>query len=196
MKQIKVCFAGDTSVGKTSIIKSYMDQPIDTVKATIAVEIKDVISLKSSGGQEVQLNVWDTAGQENYKNLVPMYFRECNVCILVCSQDSPASIEHLSEWHQLVTKQSEKCQFIIAVNKCDLPAAQAVDDSFIDRQVCDMMPLHVIRTSALTKQGIQELFQFIADSDQILYYDDQKYPELVESPQEKPKSWGSYIPFC
>ena len=196
MKRIKVCFAGDASVGKTSIIKSYMDHSIDTVQATVGVEINDVISLKSPKGEEVQLNVWDTAGQESFKNLVPMFFRECNVCVLVCSQDSPATIEHLSEWSRSVTNQSEKCQFIIAVNKCDLPAAEGVDDSFIDRHVYDMMPLNIFRTSARTKQGIQELFQFIAETDQILYYPGQQNPILVEPSQEKPKSWLSYIPSC
>lgn len=196
MKRIKVCFAGDTSVGKTSIIKSYMDQSTDAVKATIGVEINDVISLKSQEGREVQLNVWDTAGQESFKNLVPMFFRECNVCVLVCSQDSPATIEHLSEWSRSVTNQSEKCQFIIAVNKCDIFPAEGVDDSFIDRHVYDIMPLQVFRTSARTKQGIQELFQFIADTDQILYYPGQQNPILVEPSQEKPKSWLSYIPSC
>lgn len=192
MKQIKVCFAGDSSVGKTSIIRTYRDNQFGpTSQCTSGLEIFNFPDLLSSSGQSIKLEVWDTAGQEKYDSLVRSFFRKCDICVLVCSQDSKSSIENIPKWYEKVTQQT-KCRFIFAVNKSDLPSEEGVNDQFIDEiinGISDETKGPKICTSALTSDNITELFDLIINLDLTNSYE--KSPVKPVQVKEEPNRWYS-----
>lgn len=79
---IKTIFLGDQGVGKTSILNRFANDKYDGgYKATIGLDFhsKNVII----ENKEVRLLLYDTAGQEKFKSLIPMYVRDAKVIILV-----------------------------------------------------------------------------------------------------------------
>lgn len=80
--KFKIIFLGDQGVGKSSIMNRFIqDKFEENYSATIGLDFhsKNVIIDK----QEVRLFLYDTAGQEKFKSLIPMYIRDANVILIV-----------------------------------------------------------------------------------------------------------------
>lgn len=55
-----------------------------------------------------ELQIWDTAGQEKFRSITPLYFRDANGIILVCDVTNAASFASLREWMKLIEEQGPK----------------------------------------------------------------------------------------
>lgn len=80
--KIKIIFLGDQGVGKSSIMNRFINDKFENLyQATVGLDFnsKNVIIER----QEVRLYLYDTAGQEKFRSLIPMYIRDADVIILV-----------------------------------------------------------------------------------------------------------------
>jgi Ras-related protein Rab-6A len=80
--KIKIIFLGDQGVGKSSIMNRFIHDKFEvSYQATVGLDFhsKNVIIDK----QEVRLYLYDTAGQEKFRSLIPMYIRDADVILLV-----------------------------------------------------------------------------------------------------------------
>jgi small GTP-binding protein len=156
----KVILLGDTSVGKTSICAQFDKLPLDpnaepTVGATYVT--KDLATARGT----VTLHVWDTAGQERFRALVPLYLRGCCAVILVCAADSAQSIRSLDSWFELIDEHfADRPLGFLALNKIDL--APVIDVKTVEAWATDH-EYDFFRTSALSNEGVDRLFQAVAD---------------------------------
>ena len=81
---IKCVTIGNSCVGKTSIIQSFLTNNIsDTHDSTIGASFVSKRFRNKEKDEELNLRIWDTAGQERYKSLIPMYLRGSNIAIIV-----------------------------------------------------------------------------------------------------------------
>lgn len=152
----KIVFLGDSEVGKTAIINSYNQMDISNLLPTVAANsIKATVDID---GKEVILNLWDTAGQENYQCLLPLYIRRAHVGIIVFSLASLESYQNIEKWIQIFREQSE-CQIIVVGNKNDLP--HKVDIDKVNEELTSKN-YPFFQTSAKLGDGIELLFQEIA----------------------------------
>lgn len=72
----KVVFVGDSGVGKTSIIHHFIHGTfVDRYKTTIGIDFKSKTLYLSDS--TVRLQIWDSAGQERFRSLIPSYIRDC-----------------------------------------------------------------------------------------------------------------------
>jgi Ras-related protein Rab-5C len=112
----------------------------------------------------ISLNIWDTAGQERYKSLVPMYCRSAVALIVVHDLGSSNSFAESKEWcSRFRNPDCDVIQDIYYVgNKRDLPVLEVREDEV--RQYAESIGARYFGTSAKTGEGIQELFQAIADA--------------------------------
>jgi small GTP-binding protein len=153
----KVVFLGDSNTGKTSILFKYLRlalQPFPTVAAStfpVTVPVQDTT---------VSLNCWDTAGQESYRCLVPIYAREAEVAILVFDQTNFASFESLEHWLKYIQEDCQIKNIIVVSNKNDLEAVIPLDEAF---EFCSDRKLPLVATSAMTGSNISFLFIKIAE---------------------------------
>ena len=96
--EFKLITLGDSGVGKTSILKRYVNQKFDeTIVSTVGFgySTKELI-LKS--GIKLKLKLIDTAGQENYKSLNNNYLKNADCVLFVFSHESKESFENIIKW--------------------------------------------------------------------------------------------------
>lgn len=83
----KIVFVGDVSVGKTSLMKRVVTNKFeDTYEPSVGI---DFFSKKISyKGKNIKLQIWDSAGQEKYKGLIPAYIRGSSLVFVVYDVNS------------------------------------------------------------------------------------------------------------
>jgi small GTP-binding protein len=153
----KIVFLGDSNTGKTSIIYKYLNltqQPFPTIAASsfpICVPVQQTT---------VNLNCWDTAGQESYRCLVPIYARDAEVACFVFDQANLASFESLEHWLNYIQSEVGVKNVIVVSNKSDLEPALSFDEAM---DFCIARNLPLVATSAVTGSNISFLFVKIAE---------------------------------
>ena len=127
--EIKIILLGDMYVGKTSIISRYVEDSFsENIMSSSAMSYtqKDIVIDK----QKIQLNIWDTVGQEKYRALSKLFFQDTKIVILVYSIKSLESFKGLDYWYNLY-KETIGNETILGIigNKSDLYLEQEVEES-------------------------------------------------------------------
>ena len=157
----KVVILGDSRVGKTSILSRQMlgYQP-PTQNPTIGCHCSEIHV--TVDGNATTLQVWDTAGQEMYRALVPVYLRGAQAAILVYDITDKESFRSISHWYDiLVDVVSTGTPIFLVGNKIDLQSEAVVED----QQAIAFATAHgsqLYKVSALTGSGLDQLFHAIA----------------------------------
>ena len=114
----KIIFVGDAGVGKTSIINRIVDNPFsDAYEMSIGVDFMSK-NLRYRG-QNIKLQIWDSAGQEKYKGLIPAYIRNSSIVFVVYDISSKSSFNNVTSWIKFV-RSIENTTIILCANKIDL----------------------------------------------------------------------------
>jgi Ras-related protein Rab-5C len=169
-QQHKVVFVGDSNTGKTSIIYKYLkmsDSPSETV-ATSSFPI--TIPLPNTS---ISLIIWDTAGQEHFRSLVPIYARGAEVVCVVFDQSNLKTFKSLPTWLKYIEDETDVKNVIVACNKCDLETVVSFNTAF---EYCCDRNLPMVATSALTGVNINLLFTKIAEQ----VYENQYYKRNLD----------------
>lgn len=155
--EVKVAFVGESGVGKTTIIQSFEksdvpDQP-PTLGACFSMHVLKI------DGETIRLKIWDTAGQEKFKSLAPMYYRDAQTIVLVFSVTEPDSFEATRLWFsQLREEFAVIPKLFLIANKIDLPRKV---DELKSRAFAEEINAVYYETSAKTHVGIQELLTLL-----------------------------------
>ena len=153
----KLIFLGDQNVGKSSILNRFLnDTFVEEYQATIGLDFQSKnVQIEN---QDIHLLLYDTAGQEKFRSLIPMYTRDANIILLVYDITNKESFNNLSLWLKDLTNINfDEVIFCIVGNKIDLSDKRAVtkeegekfgeEHDFIFQEV-----------SAKTGEGFSELF--------------------------------------
>ena len=94
---LKVIAVGDAAVGKTSIVGRYVTGAFEaSYKATIGTDVfRKIVTVE---GRKIGLLCYDTAGQERFRSMTPMYYRGAAAAILVYDITSVESFENVKDW--------------------------------------------------------------------------------------------------
>ena len=95
----KVVLIGESGVGKTSIISRYISNSFNSVLASTpgANFTTKTVFLKDKN-QSIKFEIWDTAGQEKYRALAKVFYKNSSVCILVYDITRRSSFEELKKY--------------------------------------------------------------------------------------------------
>ena len=95
----KVVLIGESGVGKTSIISRYISNTFSSVlMATPGANFTTKTILLKDENQSIKFEIWDTAGQEKYRALAKVFYKNAAVCILVYDITRRASFEELKKY--------------------------------------------------------------------------------------------------
>lgn len=121
MHQFKLILIGDVCVGKSSIMRRYIENSFTKdYRANIGVEFK-VKSLVLDSKTGADLQIWDTAGQERYKTITKQYYKGSNGILLVYDITDRKTFSNLNFWIDDIKMDGpENLVFIIIGNKSDM----------------------------------------------------------------------------
>ncbi len=162
----KLCLAGASSVGKTSLIRRYVlnefdDRYIETIgtkvsKKQVSVPIKDEEPVM------VNLMLWDIMGQMGFRELLQeQYFQGAQGILAVADVTRPETLDDLYIWIDQIDRVAGPLPIVLAVNKVDLPADRHIADTSL-RNFAHAFDCQIVRTSAKTGENVEEVFWRLA----------------------------------
>jgi Ras-related protein Rab-6A len=153
----KLIFLGDQSVGKSCILNRFMNDTFtEEYQATIGLDFQS--KNVQIDNQDIHLLLYDTAGQEKFRALIPMYTRDANIILLVYDVTSKDSFLHLSDWlKDLTNVKKEDVIFAVVGNKIDLDDRREVNSNEGENYAKEHDFIFA-EVSAKTGDGFSELF--------------------------------------
>ena len=159
MKKFSVCMLGSGGVGKTSITLQFTRGEFsETYIPTIEDEFQKNLKVNN---ETVQLEIIDTAGQDDFKDLRHRYIKECDAFIFVYSVDDPDSLTFISSIFQDCKANSEFPKVVVMGNKSDL-FDKKVDLESVKKIASDWGNPPIFESSAKTNKNINQAFETIA----------------------------------
>lgn len=150
----KIIFVGDAGVGKTTIIGRIMDNPFSEVyEPSIGVDFMSK-NIKYQG-QNIKLQMWDTAGQEKYKGLIPSYVRNSSIVFLVYDISSKPSFDNIPNWINFI-KSIENTTLVLCGNKIDLDKREVKKEE--GEELAKKEGISFFEVSAKTDENIKNMF--------------------------------------
>ena len=131
-KKLKVIFVGDGRVGKTSIISQYVNKNFTEEHILTTSGDKSFKSI-TIDDQTFDLEIWDTAGQEMFRNVNKIFMKNSKIAIIVIDITNINSMDGLEYWNKQI-KENLKIEEIItaiAANKSDLYEEKAINNEDI-----------------------------------------------------------------
>lgn len=157
----KLVTLGEGRVGKTSLIQSFAgdgfsERQESTINANFIT--KHIAAEQRTG----RFFIWDTAGQEKYRALAPIYYRNAVGALIVYDITDRASFDRVAIWvRELQSIAGASMAIVIAGNKCDLETARQVSVEEASRYANSVGAAHFL-TSAKTSRGVSAVFSELA----------------------------------
>src|SRR3990167_672484 len=100
-KQLKIVLLGDSGVGKTTMISSYISNTPEKFTNPTVGSMFFSKTLKV-GPKLHSLQIWDTAGQERFKSMTQMHFQDAQGVLLVMDLTDKSTLYGLKDWHKMI----------------------------------------------------------------------------------------------
>ncbi|KAG2686353.1 hypothetical protein I3760_09G002400 [Carya illinoinensis] len=158
----KILLIGDSGVGKSSILASFISNTVENLPPTIGVDFK--IKLLTVGGKKLKLTIWDTAGQERYRTLTSTYYRGAQGIILVYDVTRRDTFTNLSDlWAKEVELYStnQDCVKMLVGNKVDM-ASERVVSREEGIALAKELGYLFLECSARTGENVEQCFEELA----------------------------------
>jgi Ras-related protein Rab-5C len=162
--EIKICLLGDVSVGKTSIASrfcknSFNENYINTIGG--AYQQQNIVL---NNGAKIKLHIWDTSGQDRFRSMTNLYYRDAQVAILTYDVTNESSLDSLNYWlNELNDKvEIDNMLLCLAGNKTDVDQSEKRVPTSKGKAFAEQHNMLFYETSAKTGVGVKELFQAIA----------------------------------
>ena len=159
---IKIVLLGETSVGKTSIITRFTQNSFNpnTLSSLNAQFVTKTIEINS---EKITFDLWDTAGQEKYRSLAKIFYKDAKVIIFVYDITNKKSFDEIKNYWYNETKENveeENVIFCLVGNKNDLYEEEKISEKDA-QEFADSINAIFKSTSALSNVGIPNLFENI-----------------------------------
>ena len=162
--EIKICLLGDVSVGKTSIASRFCknvfsENYINTIGG--AYQQQNIVV---ENDIKMKLHIWDTSGQDRFRAMTNLYYRDAQVAILTYDVTNPQSLESLDYWLKELNDKVDQDNMLLCLagNKNDVDPNEKKVPTTKGKEYAEQHNMLFFETSAKTGVGVRELFQAIA----------------------------------
>jgi len=154
---IKILMLGESGVGKSSILTRFVDDKFSTnFLTTLGVEYKHKTIMIND--KKVMTQVWDTAGQEKFRTITPVYYRKVDGVVMVYDITDRNSFESINYWMKnLKDNADSNIKVILVGNKFDLADKRAVTKEEGDN-LAESYGLKFMEASAKNRHNVNDLF--------------------------------------
>ena len=193
----KVVLLGESGVGKTCIINQYIKNEFDvnTMSSLTAQFVKKQI--KFADGKIINFDLWDTAGQEKYRSLAKIFYKDANVVILVYDITNEKSFNEMKNYWFEKIKETNNENVIVAIagNKGDLYNERQVKTEEAEKFAKENKAIFA-SISAKSDIGIDALFQNIGrkiiDPDYDFFEEQEKMEKKYQKNKKKQRKKEEY----
>jgi small GTP-binding protein len=158
MLQKKICMLGSFAVGKTSLVRRFVESIYsDVYQTTVGVKIdkKNVLV----DGEEASLVLWDIYGEDDYQKMRWTYLRGASGYLLVADGTRKATLERAVSLEQRVREEVGAIPFVLVINKSDLIRDWELDPALESQLTAQGWS--ILRSSAKTGEGVEESFSLL-----------------------------------
>ena len=162
--EVKIVLLGNINVGKTSIASRYCknsfnEHHINTIGG--AYQQQKVVL---SNGAIVKLHIWDTSGQERFRAMTNLYYRDAQVALLTYDITNEASFTGIEFWIEELKYKVENENMILCLvgNKSDVNDEDRKITKIQGKKFADDNNMLFYETSAKNGDGVKELFNEVA----------------------------------
>eukprot|EP00996_Jenningsia_fusiforme_P002671 NODE_3495_length_967_cov_19.340959_g3208_i0.p1 GENE.NODE_3495_length_967_cov_19.340959_g3208_i0~~NODE_3495_length_967_cov_19.340959_g3208_i0.p1 ORF type:complete len:200 (+),score=38.96 NODE_3495_length_967_cov_19.340959_g3208_i0:111-710(+) len=158
-KTCKIVVVGDGTVGKTCLLWVYVRK--DFPKKYVPTIFENYSAVVQVNGTEVALNLWDTAGQEEYEKLRILSYGGATVFLLCFAIDNPDSYSNVKDrWYREIRKHNATAAIILVGTKQDLRQGQS--DSLTQKHgetlQQEIGAVAYVECSAFQNSGVKAVF--------------------------------------
>lgn len=159
----KAVFLGEGRVGKTSIGLKWCEGSFDpNRRSTVQAGYYSKKADTSKG--MIELHLWDTAGQEEYHAVAPIYYKDAQAALLVYSVVDQTSFDRMVQWHRELTQiRGDQVLIVVVANKIDL-SNQRVIPSNKGVEFAHTIGCNHFEVSAKTGEGLDMLFRYLTET--------------------------------
>jgi small GTP-binding protein len=160
--QKKICLLGDPAVGKTSLIRRFVEDTfeenyVSTIGTNVLSKLVNLYFPETGETTKIKLLIWDIAGQKSISDIHASYFHGAEGALIVCDITRKETLEHLPDWIYQYRKISDNSAFVVLANKSDLDFKKAIDLNETKR-LAESYDTHYFLTSAKTGDGVENSF--------------------------------------
>jgi small GTP-binding protein len=155
MLQKKICMLGSFSVGKTSLVRRFVESIFsDAYQTSIGVKIdKKVVR---AGDEDVTLVLWDIHGEDVYQKIRMSYLRGMSGYLLVVDGTRRQTLDDAMALNERVIQEAGKVPAVLVLNKSDLTEKWEIDST--RESELTAAGWNILRTSAKTGASVEEVF--------------------------------------
>jgi Ras-related protein Rab-39B len=163
--QFRLILIGDSTVGKSSLLKSFTDGKFAEVSdPTVGVDFfARLVQVRDNA--RVKLQLWDTAGQERFRSITKSYYRNSVGAVLAYDICNKESYKHIPVWLMEAKRHIEphKATFILVGCKRDIAQEGYREVSVEEAQaLAEYHQISFLETSAKTGLNVEEAFTVIS----------------------------------
>jgi len=157
--KMKVCMLGAFAVGKTSLVQRFVNSMFsERYKTTLGVKIdKKQMVIED---QDIDMILWDLAGEDEFMKVRSSYLRGSSGAILVADGTRPETLETAVELNHKVNREVGYIPFLLLINKSDLKKDWLLHQERIDQ--LKELGWDIIDVSALDNDNVEYAFQKLA----------------------------------
>ena len=158
-ENVKISLIGGSAVGKTCIIRRYsndtfVENPPSTTGGSYSEKFVTI------DNKDIQLNLWDTAGQEKFRAIGKHFYKDAYIIIMVYDISKKDTFEEIKEiWYPDVKQNGEKYGVLAVVgNKSDLYEEEEVSENEA-KEFAKEIGAFFMLVSAKTGNNVNQLFE-------------------------------------
>jgi len=175
---------GDGRVGKSCLLQTFVNRDKASSPDTTPTEGIDFKDLTQplSNGRDVEMVIYDTAGQERYATVTASYYKKANVIWFVFALDDRKTFENLKmKWIPAVFETVDRRQFIGLVlgNKCDIENRAVTKEEATELAHNNGMKYHEV--SALNGTNVIDTFDKMTEVAYQEFRNDSNTSQVVTS---------------
>ena len=158
---VKVVLLGESGVGKTSIITQFISKKFNQrCPTSVSAQFISKIMKFPEYSKNLKFDIWDTVGQEKYRSLTKIFYKDADIIIFVYDITTEFSFKAIKDYWYKETKEHTDIEPILALaaNKIDLYKDEQITNSD-GKEYADEINAIFQNTSALSNTGIDNLFE-------------------------------------
>lgn len=160
MIQKKICMLGAVGVGKTSLVRRFV-QSIYSEKYHSTIGVKIDKKSVSVGNRQVNMLLWDMQGEDENFKVRPSFLRGASGYLLVVDLTRHETLITAFSIQQMVEREVGQLPFYVLFNKNDLDNQFKMSPEELEN--LEERGWEIFCTSAKTGDSVQEVFELLAE---------------------------------